>query len=544
MTIPLTRIKANSTTAAPPLDILRDQHKDIPAQDYLNGLCHLAHKTVGPLFKQAPTFNPTHPHMQKVIEQGISLSITNLYELFTITLMTGLPQLESLLKDFSGRLLQEEQNEKMAKTAKLINKQMRAISLFLFSYESNREKMIDTYQHFLISDTNPDDQPGYFQEFEKKIESLWPDSPPFTLSKDFSRLISTFIDYRKIYLHQTAPQKIDKMTPNLDKAIRKLTQGTWFHGTRAVVCLGNTNFTLLPTGLLQQRGIIPFFGETSSGITALVGVNQHSLSGTSLDNVSWSIDTYAAKFNFSIDKEETYINRFLEQPIKVDETSRASALTSCLCQVTGSFPRTLMALQRLSVWNPDSLTKKLPALQKKFDALSHFVTIVETKRIPEVFSWCDEYYSNRFKGLKLDLDQLQKVLTLPFPTPLTQTQKEMILNNFPAVLGSFTLTSQQVANERLVKGEAALGKDLQILCVGSPDLGHAKDWVETHLKGVPLQIYSFDQLREAADVNARIMPLLKDIFSLKKIRKLRAAPPLAPNRDTQKQKRFSILSKL
>jgi hypothetical protein len=309
-----------------------------------------------------------------------------------------------------------------------------------------------------------------------------------------------------------------------DKKLKTLISATWFHGTRAVTSLCDTDFTLIPTGMLLQQGHLSFFGEMRCGCMK-DGVNRDSLSGTYLDRVDWSIDSYAVEFEFDIDNEIKKTETFLDYQIDTTNKNFHTEFVHCAL----SLPGIELALKRWVRWDQEAFRQKMPALQDKLKYFKSIIKKIETKQPTEIFGWPDNYpdnyYSGKYESVVSSIAQIEAFLAAPLPAPLTERQKANIKGNFPAVLGSLTLFSQPYSyddetGEHLVKGRVRMGRDLQLLCVNEQDKERAEAWKHHHLPDSNIEIFTFDQLHEAQEINKIISPYFADIFSKKKLEKL------------------------
>jgi hypothetical protein len=494
---------------------------DVPPQECLNTLCFFAQTgTSTQLFREPlPYVEPVNEKMKALVTKCRNQKGTALYLSIANTFLENLQALNTFVRDQTQAILLQKPTEEERKQFKLVNKQIRMILLYLMSHEPKKSEYLECYRKhvdhsFGNREWNTIDwqQPSYYFEKlklikEKKIE-------------DFCKFIFLFSIYRRHYLLRLLPKKFDAHDKPLDQSLRTLLSATWYHGTRAVTTLKDTDFVLMPTGWLHQVGHISFFGEMSEGCQTH-GVNANSLSGTYLDRVDWSVNSYASGFQFDINNEIKQIDLFLN--IKID-TSEVNFHQNFV-QYSISLPRIEVALKRWARWDAEAFKEKMPQSLSTLKHLKEVISIIEKKKPKEIFAWHDRYYSSKYESLCHSVNQIEGFLNAPLPPALTKEQKKNIKKNFPAVLGSITLLSEPTSyddnsGEHLVRGAAQVGNDLQLLCVEKGNLRKAKKWVQAHLTDANIKIFSFEQLEEAQKINKIVSPFLTDIFSLKKFNKL------------------------
>ncbi len=522
-----------SVTWKEKLEVLRMKNQQIalpppkiPPEECLYTLSMLAQAGTFTLFKESfPFSEPKNETLKKLLEQCQNKKDQELYFSIASTFLENLPSLTAYIRDQTQAvLLLEEPTKEMVLHFKLVNKQIRMILLFLMSHESNKLNYFTSYQDH-VSHTFGNrqwsmkdcKQPCYYFGDLRALKKKNPEE----FSKELNHFLFAFSTYRRHSLLRLFPQKIEVRASCKDADLRILLSATWFHGTRATTSLSDTDFTLIPTGWLNQAGHISFFGEMGVGCLRN-GVNAHSLSGTHLDHVDWSVNSYATGFQFSIENEIKIASGFLE--IKFNKED--SGFYIGFIEHSNTLPRIEVAIKRWATWDPASFKEKMPLLLQQLKEIEGLIAWTnKTKPHAIFYGGKSNSYFGIFQNFCHSLEQIKAFLSAPLPPPLTEEQKKNIEGNFPAVLGSMTLLSNPCSfddstGEHLVPGTAEVGKDLQLLCVKKEDSDKAKKWVDIHNFSAKVQIFSFEQLEDAQKINKKISPFLADIFSLKKFKKL------------------------
>ncbi|MEZ5315118.1 MAG: hypothetical protein R3E91_02770 [Chlamydiales bacterium] len=422
---------------------------------------------------------------------------------------------ESMLIKSSPEFIEEAGNR-----FKLVKRQIRMILLFLISYEPERCNHLKSYSLIGLTSGSQFCQQisNAFYYFEK-LNALQREK------KDELRgFLFNFSIYRRHALFRLFPEKIHKRSKCNDQKLNTLLSTTWFHGTGAITSLSETDFTLIPTGWLNEIGVTPFFGEAEIGCQPK-GINANTLSGTYLDRIDWA-QSYATKFLFKIQKETNTIDEFLKP---FSEYALRQDISTVVSQAR-YLPRVGMAIRRLALWDPEQFDQKKSLILKKLMEFDEIFKGIEDRKPKEIFDWHDCYYSGPYESLRESVKRLRNFLNEPLPSPLTEGQKHNIKEGFPAVLGSLTLLSRPASynsssGEYVVSNTAKLGEDLQLLCVKKEDLKKAETWLESYGLEEKMQIFSFEELTEAQKVNKQILPYLIDILSVKKMRSIIAPPP-------------------
>lgn len=508
------------------LEQVRENNQDaplpVPPEECLNILSFLAQAEVpSKLFKEPiPYVEPANEKMKTLIEQCKNKKGEKLYLSIANAFLENLPVLNAFIRSQTQAVLLQKPTEEESKHFKLLNKQIRMILLFLMSHEPKKGEYLKSYQtHVTQSFGNREWGTNDYQQqpcfYFNRLQVLKKVKNP----KEFNDFLWVFSIYRRHSLLRLCPTKIEERSKCHDTVLRTLLSATWFHGTRAATTLSDTNFVLMPTGWLLKAGHISFFGEMSVGCQSN-GVNANSLSGTYLDRVDWSIKSYATGFQFDIQNEIEEIEEFLA--IKID---MGNNFHNNLFQYAQQLPRIEVALKRWARWDQAAFKEKMPSLLSELEHLKEIIAQIEKKKPKEIFAWNDRCYSSSYESLCHSVTQIEAFLSNPLPSTLTKEQKKNIEENFPAVFGSMTLLSEPTSyydgsGEHLVRGTAQVGKDLQLLCVEKGNLGKANKWVQAHLPDANIQVFSFDQLREAQKINKKVSPYLADIFSLNKFNKL------------------------
>ncbi len=518
-----------SVTWKEKLEVLRMKNQQIalpppkiPPEECLYTLSLLAQAGTSKLFKNPiPYSEPKNKTLKKLLEQCQKKNDKELYLSIASTFLENLPSLTAYIRDQTQAvLLLEEPTKEMVLHFKLMNKQIRMILLFLMTYEPLKIKYLEKYTRYIeyslgnrcfIRGENKEPC-NYFKKLKDSSKML----------KEVENFIFVFSIYRRHYLLRLRPEKIQKISNCKDADLNMLLSATWFHGTRAASSLMGTDFILMPSGWLNQLGIIPFFGETGLGCQSH-GVNANCLSGTYLDNVSWAVNTYANGFNFDPYQEIKKIDDFIHSKIDIESHN---FYKDTFVFYSETLPRVEMAIKRLAKWDPEIFNNKKQSILLQLEKLKAGIAKIKKKKPDEIFRWSDDYYSARYHSLCDSVKKIETFLSDPSPE-LTAEEKQSINENFPAVFGSMTLLSEHITpdddtGEYLVRGTALVGKDLQLLCVQKGNLEIAKKWAKT-VPDASIKIFSFDQLSEAQKYNRAISPYLADIFSMKKFKALCAS---------------------
>jgi hypothetical protein len=134
----------------------------------------------------------------------------------------------------------------------------------------------------------------------------------------------------------------------------------WTHGSNsaALETLPATDYTLVPTGKLLERKIVPMTGEIKQGGMRSFGISQRALSGCvpKQINTSWR---YASTISHSFDEPRDFSERFLNS----------------LTHLSYSFPEDdywdpiLVDLGRLKQWDPQKFEELCLNHAEKIEAI-------------------------------------------------------------------------------------------------------------------------------------------------------------------------------
>jgi hypothetical protein len=515
----LERLRVERQTDAEPIS-------DVPPQECLSTLAYLAQGGLSSqLFKKTlPVIEPTSKKMKSLMKKCQTKTGKKLYLSIAKNLLKNLPSLNQFLRSQTQEILLHNSTEEGRKNFKCINQQIRTILLFLISNEPLKSNYLKRYLKYLSNSfgNRPWNSFDYTEPFQPchYCDRLADLNEYQEQGAGFSRFLFLFSGYRRHALFHLFPEKITTHAKSQDAGLKTLLSASWFHGTRAVVSLKGTDFILLPTGWLHEIGLFSFFGEMLEGCQKN-GINANSLSGTYLDHVDWAIGAYAIDFQFDIECEMKKIEWFLNLPIDTNQREFHTKLIGYSKQL----PRVEVALKRWRCWDQETFREKVSSLSKKLNDFKQAIDIIEEKQPEEIFNWHDDTSSSRYKNICHSIAQIESILSSPLPAQLTEGEKKNIENNFPAVLGSLTLLPEPTSyddakGEHTVRGMVELGKDLQLLCVEKNNLERAQKWVSEHLPDSNIQLFTFEQLKEAQKINKVVSPYLADILSFKKFQKL------------------------
>lgn len=505
----LEELRRKNASVSSEEDVIGVERASVTAEECLNTLCFLTQDTVRHLFKsKVPHSGSSNAVLQELLREGISKRGHDLYQLIAHSFFAHLPTLTNFLKQELKVILNETASERTRETYKTVNKQIRCLLLFFMSHappdEKGERRFVAHYEYLLNKSTKERFCPS-------AMVRGFPLTGDFQERGQLLKFLFLFLTYRRHALIRLFPQRIEKRT-RCDIQGSPLLSATWFHGTRSLTTLDETDFTLMPSGWLSQVGCIPFFGEMKEG-AQLHEVNSNALSGTQLDYVNWSMSDYAKGFQFDIKNEIAQVTSFLA-------IKRPGNLSS-FCFNSETLSRMEVAMKRWAKWDPAEFKEKIPLIQDQLKILKGISREIEENN---VIKKDDKYYSTRFNSLLHSLSQIERLITNPLPSPLTPEQKKKIQNNFPAVLGSYTLLGEPLKycdnREYLMHGAVQLGKDLQFLCVSTIHFLKAKSWVKTHLPDANIRVFTFFALEAAQRVDQKMSPYLFDYFSLKKLKKL------------------------
>ena len=294
-----------------------------------------------------------------------------------------------------------------------------------------------------------------------------------------------------------------------------LLQLSWLHGTRCLESLPATEYTLIPTGWLQNLHITPMTGELGNGCQE-DGVNMAHLSGTLLDRVDWTI-SYATRFAFKIETILADVEYFF---------TLNTATVYDYCMHCAYLPEFNAAMRKLACWDQTLFqTKYLEKIKTQVKNLKDTIVQLERKKPNELYNWDDDHYIQKWAKIKKSLESIALFINSPLPTPLTEQQKDAVRNSYPTVLGSYTanprpLTADTRNAEHVLLGAAILGKDIQVIFTTQENESRVKKFLKIHKLASKVQVATFDALIQAQELNKKVSPYLADLFSKKKLEQL------------------------
>lgn len=162
----------------------------------------------------------------------------------------------------------------------------------------------------------------------------------------------------------------------------------FIHGTNSSVltALSQTNYQLLATGDLLNRGIAPMSGELTWGGMNYNGLSQTSICGGSIDDVDKCWKTYALDRSNSFNPDELTPAKFAETLDELEKTRQTSDRWDLL----------IISLMRYKQWKPEEFTLLCTQNQARIDAL--------VKRTKPQASYADLL----LKALDYDEEKLKK----------------------------------------------------------------------------------------------------------------------------------------
>ncbi len=174
----------------------------------------------------------------------------------------------------------------------------------------------------------------------------------------------------------------------------------FIHGTNSSVLasLSQTDYRLLATGDLLNRGIAPMGGELNMGGMAELGVNQHSISGGTMADVELCWNRYALDRANSFKPDQLTPAKFEETLSELEKTPQSSEHWDPL----------VINLMRYKQWNPEEFAKLCGQNQARIDAL-----IKQTQprlSYPDYLLKALEYDPEEMKKGISDLSAREKIL--------------------------------------------------------------------------------------------------------------------------------------
>lgn len=156
----------------------------------------------------------------------------------------------------------------------------------------------------------------------------------------------------------------------------------WLHGTNSSILtlLPHTDYTLIPTGRLLERGIAPMCGEISCGGMKTNGVNQSRISVDTIEGVErcWS---YATKISHSFNEKNYYVDEYDDKFECYDDYFSGTIYE--LEKLTPNdhvWDQILVDLYRLKQWDPDTFVKLCNKYREKIDTLNERLTTLHSEQ--------------------------------------------------------------------------------------------------------------------------------------------------------------------
>lgn len=163
---------------------------------------------------------------------------------------------------------------------------------------------------------------------------------------------------------KTISRRTESCRDDIIDVARKI---TWLHGTNSSIqaLLPYTDYTLIPTGKLLDKGISPMCGEISNGGMQTNGVNQHRIS-------VWTIENIKEGWEYANIISNTFKPRYFDEPEKVF-LSHLENLEE-LTPNSDSWDPTLVKLFQLKQWNPDVFVQLCKKHQEKISLIQSSIT--------------------------------------------------------------------------------------------------------------------------------------------------------------------------
>lgn len=152
-------------------------------------------------------------------------------------------------------------------------------------------------------------------------------------------------------------RKVEDSPPNIVDQVKKI---NWVHGTNSATLslIPYSDYTLIPTGKLLNRGIAPMCGEISQGGMQTNGVNQRHISVCLIEDIrkAWK---YAKEISHSFDPEVfqnsvSFCSNFPEALVNEEYFLRNLKSLEGLRKYSPDWDPTLVNLYRLKQWNPEN----------------------------------------------------------------------------------------------------------------------------------------------------------------------------------------------
>jgi len=272
---------------------------------------------------------------------------------------------------------------------------------------------------------------------------------------------------------------------------------TWMHGTKALViklACEHTQGELRPLGELKRQNTPLSTGTLDAGATSQ-GVNQHSLSGVSLQDAYSSI-LYACTCPPDLNCEIS-LYRSLLTPNYKEMPIDSESLGHRLRMIRDVLPRQVEALRRVQRENSDLFRQDQPLFLEKIKEIELFLrAIFETQ--PEcIFNWHDLYHPNNFHNFLIAFEELKNLVHNPLqgcPSPPSDRH----LATIPIVIASFTKQGISIGSEKLYPGNLLLGRDLQVIFTQDEHIATVQTLVSQH--HLSIKVDSFTKLKQASSV--------------------------------------------
>lgn len=291
------------------------------------------------------------------------------------------------------------------------------------------------------------------------------------------------------------------------------------HGSRSssLIGLAQTGAMLIPTGLLNSRGITPMSGELYAG-AGKYGVNRDTISGNLLSRFKSSWSNYAEyQANKSSDPITEYINdrakyttidnqtysiqdiaKVLESTVynlnqRPDYSTFAGTILSRIVFNLNAFQyqRLPYQIKQLRQLEPAAFE---PLRVKLLDDLESELGMLETLKEKGQIQFFDEKLKMTYLVVKSTVKNSIKAINSPL-IPLTDEEKSMIEKSFPVVFASnFEWETNYMSEEYNHAGPLALGDGISHIIVPNDKVGFMTEWVNKHVirESVP-QVLSLEE---------------------------------------------------
>lgn len=325
---------------------------------------------------------------------------------------------------------------------------------------------------------------------------------------------------------------IDKEKVNIEGTGFQLLQTTFVHGSNSAILanLHRTNFHLLSSGRLIHEKIIPFSGELQEG-SSKRGVNAYNISGTSLDHAELA-QRYALKkeFHFNLQNEQATIADFIEE-INQRKAKGEIFKNNNDTMMWDHWTRLSISLQRIRATTPqffESHKNELNVLLDEIEvSFNKFKFSEEYKsKMPKTedptgklgYRYHDYYYYDHYMNMEGAIQSLKKAMRDDIRL---QENLNLAEQPFPVVFSSRTIHTEPLQlncpSERVSPKASKLGKDIQYIFTDTiENMEKLQNYLESNaIDNVAL--YTFQELKNAIDINKLASEYFADFASMKKL---------------------------